>query len=134
MRKRGVVDCEKEGLTVLECVVKQNNTDAELMLAEAYKGGSFGFPRDEAQGIHWLRKAAENNSQAEGYPGYAYSHGEGVPKDGAEEVKWYEKAAEQGNVNGQAKLGYMNNNVKGGVKDRTAAAKRCHDGTRQGEP
>jgi len=133
MPTRSLQDNQKEGLTLLQSWVNQSNADAELMLAESYKAGSLGLPRDEAQGIHWLRKAAENNSQAEVYLGYAYSHGEGVPKDEAEAVKWYQKAAEQGNLNGQANLAYMYEHGKGVHKDMAAAAKWCQAAAEQGD-
>jgi TPR repeat protein len=123
MPTRSLEDNQKAGLRLLESWANQNNTYAEVDLAEAYKAGSLGFSKDEAQAIYWLRKAAESYSQAQVYLGYAYSHGEGVPKDEAEAVKWYQKAAEQGNVNGQGDLGYMYEHGKGVPKDMAAAAK-----------
>ncbi|HZZ80632.1 MAG TPA: protein kinase, partial [Gemmataceae bacterium] len=81
-----------------------------------------GMPRNEADGIHWYRKAAEL-----GYPvaqnsiGVLYSHGGAVLKDEIEAVRWYRKAAEQGYASAQNNLGLAYKHARGVDKNEAEA-------------
>jgi uncharacterized protein len=62
--------------------------------------------RDLAQGVHWLRKAAEQGgSGSQRLLGIAYEQGLGVGRDPVESAKWFEKSAKQGDVISQRMLG-----------------------------
>jgi TPR repeat protein len=82
-----------------------------------------GVAKDEAEGVRWYRKAAEQgHAWAQFHLGLAYKNGNGVAanvalrsrwrlaKDEAEGVRWIRKAADQGYASAQYKLGraYMN--------------------------
>lgn len=124
---------KKEGLTLLQQWAGQGNSSAQYLLAGAYKGGLLGLPRDPAQMVNWLRKAAEKNPEAEAHLGWAYSQGDGVPKSYDEAVNWYRKAAEHGNATGQANLGFMYVNGRGVRKDLAEGAKWVQAAAEQGD-
>jgi TPR repeat protein len=53
--------------------------------------------KDEAEGVRWYRKAAEQGDAEAQYDlGDAYKRGRGVAKDKAEGVEWQKKSAAQG--------------------------------------
>jgi uncharacterized protein len=65
-------------------------------------------PQDEAQGVKWVRKAADQDfTDAQFALGLLYDQGQGVTQDYAAAVNWYRKAADQGNAEGEALLGGM---------------------------
>ena len=69
-------------------------------------GGGRGVTKNEAEGLKWLRKAADQKYvPAYVSVGYCYEAGRGVAKNEAEAVSWYRKAAEQGDAAGQSNLG-----------------------------
>jgi hypothetical protein len=73
-------------------------------LGLAYAHGD-GVAKDEAEGVRWYRKAAEQGyAEAQSNLGGAYATGKGVSKDEAEGVKWYRKAAEQGHAHAKYML------------------------------
>jgi TPR repeat protein len=123
----------KEGLTLLQSWADQGNSTAQYVLAGAYKRGFLGLPSDPAHMLHWLRKAAEKNPEAESHVGWVYSQGDGVPKNYDEAVSWYRKAAEHGNASGQANLGFMYINGRGVQKDLAAGAKWVQAAADQGD-
>jgi TPR repeat protein len=58
-----------------------------------YVGGQ-GVPRDYAQAVVWLRKAAEQgNALGQINLGTTYERGQGVPQDYAQAHMWYNLAA-----------------------------------------
>jgi uncharacterized protein len=71
-------------------------------------GGGVGVPRDAAEALKWLRKAAE---QGDAYGqlclGSVLRGIGGVAKDDVEAAKWARKAADQGNVPAQLMLSDM---------------------------
>ena len=72
------------------------------------------MPRDEAEAVKWLRKAAEQGDALGQYGlGFMYANGHGVPRDDAEAAKWSRKAAEQGLASAQFVLGYIFENGRG---------------------
>jgi TPR repeat protein len=79
--------------------------EAQYALANVYKRGGLGLPRDHAQMIYWLRKSAEKNPEAEITLGEDYIEGDGVHRDRGEAINWYRRAAEHGNAHGQFNLG-----------------------------
>jgi hypothetical protein len=83
-----------------------------------------GVPKDEAEGVQWYRKAAEQGDAAAQYNlGVMYFEGHGVPKDETEAVKWWRKGAEQGDAGAQHNLGLAYSNGHGVPKDDVLAYK-----------
>ena len=81
------------------------NIEAQANLGFAYYIG-MGVPQDYAEGVKWLRMAAEQGHVESQYMlGDAYYRGTGVPQDAASAAKWYRKSAEQGHVESQYMLG-----------------------------
>jgi uncharacterized protein len=78
--------------------------------------------QDDAEAVHWYRKAAEKGfPPAESNLGVSYENGKGVPQDYAEAVIWYRKAAEQGYGVAQNNLGGMYSRGLGVPKDYVRA-------------
>ncbi len=58
-----------------------------------------GYPKDQAQGIAWIRKAAaQNHVDAQQELGYIYATGDGVKQDDVQAAAWFRKAATAGNA------------------------------------
>jgi uncharacterized protein len=71
-----------------------------------------------------LIKRAENNDRdAEYEVAERYAHGDGVAKSEVDARKWLERAAEHGNVAGEYELGLMLRDGRGAVQDYERAAK-----------
>ena len=107
---------------------------ADLHLAELYRDGGNGFPRDMAQAAAWYTKAAEQGDVgAQGTLGVLYSMGQGVPHDDVEAYFWFDLAA---SVKGPSQQKYAANRQMigeritadelAGVQDRVAAWKAAH--------
>lgn len=83
------------------------NAQTQFERGVAYVNGE-GVQKDAAQGVAWIRKAAEQGlAQAQFNLGVFYYSGQGVPQDSAQALVWYRKAAEQGYANAQFNLGWM---------------------------
>jgi TPR repeat protein len=88
----------------------------------AYMEGT-GVPKDEAEAIVWLRRAADQDSGwAQFYLGNAYHGGRGVPKDGAQAVEWWRRAAEKGYAFAESNLGAAYATGEGVERDYGRAA------------
>ena len=70
---------------------------AQYNLGLMYANGR-GVPKDDAEAVKWLRKAAEKGVDESQYNlGLMYANGRGVPKDDATAYQWYLLAVAQGN-------------------------------------
>lgn len=78
---------------------------AQALLGGMFATGSGGVPKDSAEALRWLLKAADGGD-ADGQLSLAlmYRNGTGVPKDDAQALAWYRKAARQGNAAAQEML------------------------------
>ena len=77
-----------------------------------------GVPEDEAQGLAWVKKAADQGFPEAQYKiGTGYRTGFALPMDRSEAVKWYQKAAKQGHVKAQYYLGELLANGQGVDED-----------------
>lgn len=75
---------------------EQGDIYAYYDLVTLYFFGQGGAKKDEAMGVIWYRKSAENGDWASQYAlGLIYGNGQGVEQDFEESVKWFRKAAEQ---------------------------------------
>ncbi len=72
----------------------QGSLTAQLRLAELYRDGGMGFPRDMSQAAEWYRKAAEQGEVgAQATLGLLYSIGQGVAQSYVEAYYWLDLAA-----------------------------------------
>ena len=81
---------EADGKLLADIRAKAEKGDAQSQyeLARAFGGGSLGVAKDEAEGVKWCRKAAEqNHAGAQCILGVWYYYGQGVVKDYVEAVK-----------------------------------------------
>ncbi len=113
-------------------LAEQGHASAQLKLGLMYRRGD-GIPRDDAQTVVWLRKAAEQGlAVAQFHLGLQYSEGRGVPSDPAQALAWYRKAADQGHARAQFNVG--NSHMRGDVvsKDFVLAASWYRKAAEQG--
>jgi clan AA aspartic protease (TIGR02281 family) len=98
-----------------------------------------GVPRDDAQAVVWLRKAADQgNADAQANLGWIYANGQGVAQDYTQALVWLRKAAEKANADAQGVLGEMYRDGRGVPQDYVRAhmwlnlaAARSDDATHQ---
>lgn len=96
---------------------------AEYTLARLYFAGQ-GVPRDVAEGLKWLQKAAEAGvAHAQYQLGTRYEYGLDVGEDLGEAARWYQKAADRGVTEAQFRLGLFYMNGVGVTRDLVAAHK-----------
>jgi len=103
--EKSLEENKKKGLRLIQSLADQGIAEAQYALADVYKRGGLGLPRDHSQMISWLRKSAEKNPEAEIALGEDYIEGDGVHRDRGEAINWYRRAAEHGNGHGQFNLG-----------------------------
>ncbi len=97
---------------------------AQRELALIYRYGREGVPRNQAESLKWLRKAAvAGDAAAQVLLGLSYASGSGVPMSKTEPVKWYRKAADQGHALGEYYLGMAHLNGLGVPQRESEAAK-----------
>jgi hypothetical protein len=107
---------------------------AEETLSRIYAGG-VGVPKDTAEALKWLRKAAESGYDIAEYELAAmYARGEGVARDDSAAFAWYRRAAEQGNALAEYLVGQMYSEGRGVTKDDKAAAEWFRKGAEHGNP
>lgn len=123
---------KKEGLRLVQSLADQGIAEAQYALADVYKRGGLGLPRDHAQMISWLRKSAEKNPEAEIALGEDYIEGDGVHRDRGQAINWYRKAAEHGNAHGQFNLGLHYEYGVGVHKDMGEAVQLVKAAAQQG--
>jgi TPR repeat protein len=105
---------------------------AEETVGGIYRRGA-GVPKDPAEALKWLRKAAEQGYDvAQVEIGWMYGNGEGVPHDDRTAVEWYRKAAEQGHAPAEVLLGAMYVQGRGVTKDDKAAVEWYRKASEQG--
>ncbi len=78
---------------------------AQALLGQMFATGGSGVPKDSAEALRWLLKAADGGD-ADGQLSLAlmYRNGTGVPKDETQALTWSRKAARQGNAAAQDML------------------------------
>ena len=119
---------------------EKGDAKGEEFLGRCYLDGD-GVKKDPVEGIRWLRKSAEQGwSGAQGNLAIAYEEGNGVKKDPREAERWFSlaaksilKEAEEGNALSQARLGYLYERGKGGLKkDLKEAVRWFRESANQG--
>jgi len=97
-----------------ELEAQRGDPHAQLVLSQAYAGGSLGVNLDHTKAFEWARKSADQgNPGAYLQLGDFYKGGTGVEKDYVEAAKWYRKAVENGDYNALFSLGYCYEEGKG---------------------
>lgn len=94
--------CKENGISLPVAPSPLSVVDIILAVAEKYRSGIDGMPRDDAKAAKWYSIAAKRkNADAQFKLAGLYSRGIGIGKNDAEAVKWYRAAAEQGNAEAQ---------------------------------
>lgn len=105
-------------------LAKAGDANAQVMLAQILLNGGKGVPKDEKQGMQWVRRSAEgNNREAQFFLAqtlYAGNHGE--PKNLAEAAKWFERAAKAGDSRAMLSFAQMQFQGIGMLADPAGAA------------
>jgi len=102
---------------------EKGDAQAQYHLGLMYAEGK-GMARDEAEAVHWYRKAAEQGfAPAQNDLGSMYARGRGVKQDYAEALRWYRKAAEQGEPQAQNSIGFMYQVGQGVERDDSEAVR-----------
>jgi len=108
------------------------DANAEVTIGSIYRKGA-GVPKDPAEGLKWLRKAAEQGYDvAQVEIGWMYANGEGVPKDDRTAIEWYRKAADQGHRDAQYAMGWFYEHGEGVSKDDQVAVEWYRKAAKQG--
>src|SRR6185369_10686489 len=79
--------------------------------------------RDVAEGVTWIRKAADQGDvEGQVSLGLMYEEAKGVVKDEAEALKWYRKAADQGHAGARNRVIALQKKFEAEKGGRSAAA------------
>jgi TPR repeat protein len=91
----------------LRALAEGGDVDRQAGLGAALLFGR-GVPKDEAEGLKWLRLAADKGQPlAEYFLGHAYLGGLGMPKDSAQAVAYFKRAAGRGQANAMVSLAQL---------------------------
>ena len=97
---------------------------AQYRLGKMLYQGDF-VPKDVAQALEWLRKAAiQGHPYAQYALGQIFLSGEDVPRDLHAASEWFQKAANQGNQYAEQALARIDSSRK----------RNCHSGSRTTAP
>ncbi len=87
-------------------MAEEGDAPSQARLGRALLDGGLGGQKNVADGLKWIRRAADqDNAYAEGMLGSIYAKGDVVAKDDIESTKWYRRAAEHGAVQAQFLVG-----------------------------
>ena len=107
--------------TALQRSAEAGDLRAVLRLADNYRDGTEGQPRNPALALQWYLKAAErDNVSAMTEAAYGHLQGWGGQHNEAEAARWYRRAAEKGDGTGAYWLSEFHRQGWGGVKKNTA--------------
>ncbi len=118
----------------LQQMAGRGNSDAQFELGVRLLGGE-GLPKDVAEAIEWLRKAAmQQHPGAMNAMGTLCEEGMGVPKDEKKAIEWYEKSAKLGFPLAQMNLSESYENGRGVTKDEILAVEWLQKAASQNFP
>jgi TPR repeat protein len=93
-------EMQAEGLGLMERAIESGHIRATLMLAEAYRRGENGLPKDEAKAEAVLKPAAERgDADCQMALASLYKFGESFAERRDEAQGWLQRAADQGHPN-----------------------------------
>ncbi len=102
-------------------LAERGDPEAQYRIGRMYEFGN-GYPKDPAQGIAWIRKAAaQDHVDAQQELGYVYATGDGVKQDYVQAAAWFRKAAAAGDAQAQYNLGLLYAKGQGVAKDYAQA-------------
>lgn len=103
----GPAVAKKKSIEDLKQIAYAGDVAAQVQLGVIYLTGD-GVPRDDAEAVKWLRKAADqDNARAERYLAEMYFKGRGVTADSTEAAKLLQMAAEQGDAESEHNLAVL---------------------------
>ena len=91
---------------ILRVMAEQGDAPAQYCFDLLYQRGGVMYkgtkavPQDVAEGLKWVRKAAEQGlAEAQCHLGVMHGCGQGVPQDYVQAYTWFSAAATQSNIN-----------------------------------
>ena len=127
------INAESESVLWFRSAAERGNPEACYDLCGMYDDRyQWGIPRNNAEAVEFLRRAAEGSAAANFNLGRIYDEGWGVPRDEAEAAKWYRRAAERGHAEAQFQLGQKFHNGEGVPQDDAEAVKWFRHAAEQG--
>jgi len=122
----------QSSLADLKTKADSGDVKAEVDLGIAYASGN-GLTADDAEAVHWFRKAADQGDPAGEYLlGEMYALGHGVSKDYKQAAFWMQKAADQGDTRALSNLGAMYLNGLGVKRDEKRAFRLTEQAANKG--
>ncbi len=124
----------KRAIDDLKEIAYAGDMNAQVQLGVIYLTGD-GVPKDDAEALKWLRKAADQDSPlAERYLAEMYFKGRGVPADNLEAAKWLRLAAEQGDAESEHNLAVLYTQGEGVPRNLKEAANWMRKAAEQSLP
>lgn len=132
---KGVEQAPRAAVEVLLQAADANDTEALILLADAYNGQYPPLQRDARRVFDYLWQAAALDSpEALSKVGFCYESGIGVVKDTETAVRWYRKAAELGHAPAMVNLAHCYLRGRGLPMDPEQAAQWYRRGAEAGYP
>lgn len=101
---------------------KKSSVKAQIRLAEIYKNGTLGVPKNLKESFKWYLIAAKNGDyDAAFYVAWSYANGIGIAQNYTEAVIWYKIAADHGYISAINNLAVCYENGLGVEKDEGKA-------------
>lgn len=96
---------------VLVTAAEKGDPYSQFALGKAYQDGTLGLKKDDAEGLKWIKRAAESGKPGsavyQSYLCYMYLNGYHTSRDVPQAVTVCRKSAETGNAQGERLWGYM---------------------------
>ncbi len=110
------------------------NVHAQAYLAECYRDGVGGFPKDDSLRFQWALKAAKNGHVwAQNEAGFCYFYGLGTTRDYVDALAMFRvPAMDSGDPFAQLYMGYLNNGAYGFPRNDEVAAEWFRKSAMQG--
>jgi TPR repeat protein len=119
----------------LRAKATDGDTEAERTLADYYRLGALGVPKDIPEAIKWFQTAADNDdSEAQFRLGDLYERGELIKRNYAEAKQWFLLAAARDNAAAELMLGMMYMNGEGVSKNYHQSAYWFQKSAKHGHP
>jgi TPR repeat protein len=134
--QRAAIDKVKmKPLAAVRAAAEGGDLAAQYVLGASFYFGAGGFPKDAAQALLWLRRAAAGNlAHAHTDLGVMHDRGEGgLAVDHEEAFRLYSLAARQGDAEAQFNCGCCLRDGEGVARDLSAAASFFRQAAEQGD-
>ena len=103
---------------MVHAIAEEGKLWAQYQLGGRYLYGLYGFDKNVAEGVRYIRMAAEGGYVEAKYSlGIMHYEGKGVSQDYNIALDWFRQAADEGNALAQKRMGYMYYNGEGVDKD-----------------